>query len=184
MRMGAACSRPLMTEPTSIAIRALGASDAEAFRALRLTALAQAPEAFGASLADESTRPLERFAERLAPPAPSLVFGAFSGTDLVGVAGFLVYEGEKHRHIGLLWGVYLQPEQRGQGTAARLIGTLIAHARQHVVILHADVGADNHPARRLYESLGFQLYGVHPKALFVNGRYIDEALLALDFTER
>jgi len=173
-----------MTESTTITIRALGAPDAEAFRTLRLAGLADAPEAFGASLADESTRPLERFAERLTPPAPSLVFGAFSGPDLVGIAGFLAYEGEKHRHIGLLWGVYLQPDQRGRGTATRLIGTLIAHARQHVAILHADVGADNHAARRLYESLGFRLYGIQPKALFVNGRYIDEALLALDFTER
>lgn len=172
-----------MTGPASITIRALGASDAEAFRTLRLAGLADTPEAFGASLADESARPLERFTERLTPPAPSRVFGAFSGPDLVGIAGFLAYDGEKHRHIGLLWGVYLRPDQRGKGTAARLIEALIAHARQHVVILHADVGADNHAARRLYEGLGFRLYGVQPKALCMDGRYIDEAMLALDFTE-
>lgn len=171
-----------MSEPASITIRALGASDAEAFRILRLAGLADTPEAFGASLAEESARPLERFTERLTPPAPSLIFGAFSGPDLVGIAGFVAYEGEKHRHIGLLWGVYLLPDQRGRGIAARLIGTLIAHARQHVAILHADVGVDNHAARRLYEGLGFKLYGVQPKALCVGGRYIDEAMLALDFT--
>lgn len=172
-----------MTEPTTVTIRALGAPDAEAFRTLRLAGLADAPEAFGASLAEESSRPLERFAERLTPPAPSLVFGAFSGSELVGIAGFLAYEGEKHRHIGLLWGVYLLPAQRGRGIAARLIETLIAHARQHIVVLHADVGVDNRAARRLYEGLGFKLYGVQPKALCVDGRYIDEAMLALDFTE-
>ena len=61
----------------------------------------------------------------------------------------------------------------------RAQGALIARRQA----LHADVGVDNRAARRLYDSLGFKLYGVQPKALCVDGRYIDEAMLARDFTE-
>ena len=163
-------------------IRPLAAVDAEIFRTLRLAALREAPEAFGSSYEEETARPLSNFAERLSAPDPSLTFGAFVDDTLCGVAGFRRESGLKTCHIGLLWGVYVAPAQRGTGLAKALVESVIAHARRHVVILHADVGADNHAARRLYEALGFRCYGVQPKALLVHGRFVDEALLALDFS--
>lgn len=168
-----------MTMPSLV--RPLVVADAPAFRALRLEALRTHPEAFGASHDDEAARPLASFAERLAPAAPSRVFGGFAEGELRGMAGFLAYGGEKKRHIGLLWGVYVAPEGRGSGLAQALIETVIAHAAQHVAILHADVGVDNGAARRLYERLGFRCYGIQPKALCIDGVFIDEAMLALDF---
>jgi ribosomal protein S18 acetylase RimI-like enzyme len=172
-----------MTEPASITIRSLAAADAEAYRAIRLAALAEAPEAFGASLAEESARPLERFAERLTPPAPSLVFGAFVGRDLVGTAGFLAGSSEKSHHRGTLWGVYVAPTARGRGTGEALVAAAIAQAKRHVVVLQARVVTTNRTARKLYERLGFRPYGIESKALRVAGAYFDEALLSLDFSE-
>lgn len=163
-------------------VRPLSLADAVAFRTLRLAALREAPEAFGSSYEEETARPLSDFADRLSAPEPSLTFGAFVGGALCGIAGFRRESGLKTRHIGLLWGVYVAPTQRGTGLAKALVESVIAHARRHIVILHADVGADNHAARRLYEGLGFRCYGVQPKALLVDGRFIDEALLALDFS--
>jgi ribosomal protein S18 acetylase RimI-like enzyme len=164
-------------------IRPLGPGDAGAFRAQRLQALATAPEAFGASHAEEAARPLSAFAERLAPPAPSLVFGAFVRDELVGSAGFLAATSAKSRHKGTLWGVYVMPEQRGRGFARRLVEAVIAHAAQHVLILNANVVTTNAVARALYETLGFRGYGIEAKALCVDGVFHDEALLALDFSE-
>ena len=172
-----------MADQSATTIRPLTAADAPAYRALRLSALADTPAAFGASHGQEAAEPLDWFAARLAPPPPSRVYGAFDGDILIGIAGFLAYHGEKKRHIGLLWGVYLAPAGRRRGIAAALVGAVIAHARQHVVLLHADVGVDNQPARRLYERLGFHCYGIQPKALRIDGIFHDEAMLALDFSQ-
>jgi RimJ/RimL family protein N-acetyltransferase len=172
-----------VAETGETAVRLLAAGDAAAYRALRLAALASAPEAFGASLDEEAARPLDWFVERIAPAPPSRVYGAFAGDDLVGMAGFLANGSGKKRHIGLLWGVYLAPAQRGRGVAAALVGAVVAHAAQHVVILRADVGTGNAAARRLYERLGFRCYGIQPKALRIDGVFHDEAMLALDFLQ-
>ena len=70
---------------TSIQIRLLGPADVDAFRAIRLEALKCNPEAFGSTFEVEKLRPLAWFSERL---DNSDVFGAFRGSELVGVAGF------------------------------------------------------------------------------------------------
>ncbi|HEY5797039.1 MAG TPA: GNAT family N-acetyltransferase [Bosea sp. (in: a-proteobacteria)] len=171
-----------MADLTTATIRPLTAEDAPAYRALRLSALADTPAAFGASHREEAAQPLDWFTARITPLPPSRVYGVFNGNALIGIAGFLAYGGEKKRHIGLLWGVYVAPAGRGSGIAAALVGAVIAHAREHVLVLHADVGVDNQPAQRLYERLGFGSYGIQPKALRIDGVFHDEAMLALDFT--
>jgi len=165
-----------------VKIKPLNATHAEAYRNLRLQALATAPEAFGASHAEEAARPLSAFAERINPPEPSRVFGAFAGNQLVGIAGFMVATSPKSRHKGTLWGVYVAPEQRGRGIARGLVEAVIAHATRHVVMLQANVVMTNQHARTLYEGLGFQTYGIETKALCVDGVFHDEALLALDLS--
>jgi ribosomal protein S18 acetylase RimI-like enzyme len=127
-------------------------------------------------------RPFSAFAERIAPAAPSLVFGAFARQELVGMAGFLAGTSAKSRHKGMLWGVYVMPKQRGRSLARQLVEAVIAHAAQHVLVLNANVVTTNTAARTLYEKLGFRCYGVEAKALCVNGVFYDEALLALDFS--
>jgi GNAT superfamily N-acetyltransferase len=165
-------------------IAALGAADAPAYRALRLAGLAEAPEAFGASHAEEAARPPDYFAARLSQPPPNRIFGAFDADALVGTAGFVMMSAqEKSRHKGLLVGMHVTPAERGKGVGAALLEAVIAHARGHVVILQAHVGAQNRPAYRLYERLGFRPFGLEPKALLVDGVYVDEALMALDFSE-
>lgn len=45
--------------------------------------------------------------------------------------------------------------------------------------LNLSVMSDNLAAKRLYASVGFELYGVERRALKHGGRYFDEDLLAL-----
>ncbi len=161
-------------------LRQLGASDAAAYRDLRLLGLRSHPEAFGASFEDEAARPQEWFAERLASNA---VWGGWrdSAPDLAGVAGLQVSGSAKARHKGVLWGMFVRPEARGTGLAAALAGRVLAHARGVVEEVRLSVVASNAAAIRLYTRLGFRPYGVEPRALKVGGEYHDEVLMALRF---
>jgi RimJ/RimL family protein N-acetyltransferase len=159
-----------------IKLRRLGPDDASAYREIRLEALADSPHAFSSTLESEQAQPLDRFATRL---ADDFVLGAFSGPYLVGVAGFYVQPRPKHRHKGMLWGMYVRPDHRAAGIGRKLVDAIIAHARQHVELLQLFVVADNMPARRLYASLGFVEYGIERHATKYQGEYHDDVLMAL-----
>jgi ribosomal protein S18 acetylase RimI-like enzyme len=158
-------------------IRRLTSADATAYREIRLAGLRDTPEVFGSTFARESTQPLAWFCDRL---SNSAVFGAFHLAALLGVAGLAIREGEKERHKGLLWGMYVRPDARKAGLGRRLVEAVIDHARASVEVIQLSVISDNQPARRLYGSLGFVEYGLERDSLKQNGRYYDEILMALD----
>jgi RimJ/RimL family protein N-acetyltransferase len=161
-------------------IRALTPEDAEPYLALRVTALATSPEAFGSSVDEEQAMTAHEVRARCAPAAPSVVFGAFAGDRLVGIAGFAANRKFKQRHKGLLWGVFVAPQCRGAGLGKRLVQRVIEHAAKHVLMLHANVTTGNQTARQLYHRLGFAAIGIERKALLVDGTFHDEELLALE----
>jgi ribosomal protein S18 acetylase RimI-like enzyme len=161
----------------NIQIRRLMPADAARYREIRLKGLKCSPEAFGSTYETESVQPLSNFAERL---GTSAVFGAFRGTELLGIAGFAARKGAKEAHKGLLWGMYVQPDARTAGVGRRLVEAVIDFARQRVELLQLSVVSDNEQARRLYASLGFIQYGVEKHSLKQHGRYYDEILMALD----
>ena len=158
-------------------IRRLTSADAAAYREIRLAGLRDTPEAFGSTFARESTQPLTWFCDRL---GNSAVFGAFHLTALLGVAGLAIREGEKERHKGLLWGMYVRPDARKAGVGRRLVEAVVDHARAHVEVIQLSVISGNEPARRLYSSLGFVEYGLERDSLKQSGRYYDEILMGLD----
>lgn len=167
-----------------VRVRPLVEEDWVAFRALRLVALSDTPEAFGASHIEEAAQPDTFFRSSLSAEEPNKVFGAFSDSgDLVGIAGFRATFSAKSRHKGVLWGVYVVAGWRGDGVGRALVGAVIAHATRHVLVLQARVVTTNRAAHSLYARLGFAPYGIESKALYVNSQFYDEALLALDFTQ-
>lgn len=153
-------------------IRRLGPRDLGAYKALRLEALKAAPEAFGTAY-EEAAHQSEAYfrgaLERLA------VFGAFDADDaLAGMVAFARRLGLKAQHVGDIISVYVGPSLRGTGASLALIEMAVDHARHHVIQLELGVGTYNAAAIRLYEKAGFRIYGTEPRALYVNGRFIDE----------
>ena len=146
------------------------------YRAIRLEALKNSPDAFSSTIDAEKDRPLDGFAARL---ADAFVLGAFRGSQLVGVAGFYVQPGPKHAHKGMLWGMYVQPQHSAAGVGRRLVEAIIDHANRHVELLQLFVISDNAGARRLYGSLGFVEYGIERHATKYRGEYHDDVLMAL-----
>ncbi len=123
----------------TFAVRRLTASDAEAYRVLRIEGLTLSPSAFGSSLADEKHRPASDWAERL---DKGFAFGLFEAGALVGVAGFYREAMRNTEHRGHLVGVYLTPRARGRGGSDHLIASVIGEARKHVLQLHLSVTAE------------------------------------------
>ena len=159
----------------SVSVRRLTPADAALFREIRLEGLRHDPDAFGSTFEEESGEPPAFFAERL---ARSVVFGAFRGAELLGVAGFYVQPGPKHAHKGMLWGMYVRPQARGAGVGARLVEAVLDHARRHVELIQLSVISENLAARRLYERFGFAAYGLDKRGAKYRGRYHDDVLMA------
>lgn len=154
----------------------LGPEHALEFRVLRLEALERHPCAFAAAHDEESGKSVADVAERLVDQA---VFGGFAEGRLVGVAGFATPALAKKRHKGLLWGVYVCAHLRGYGLGRALVSRVIDHARDRVAQLHAAVVTGNSGACGLYRDLGFETYGIEPRALKVGERYFDQELMVL-----
>lgn len=172
-----------MIEPGSdYDIRPVTRAEAPAWRELRLEALKNHPLAFMSSYEEAVKRDLAAFAERIPEPGGvDVLFGVYAGGALSGCAGFGREPGEKERHKGFMWGVYLRPALRGRGIGEALIGRLIDHAREHVSLLRCSVTVDNASAADLYRRLGFVQYGIEPRSLRHQGRDYDEALLVISF---
>ncbi len=158
----------------SVAIRRLGVSDAEAFRALRLAALEEAPEAFGSTYDVEAARPLAEYEGRL---TTSTVFGACDRGELVGIAGFKQESGQKNAHKAFLWGMYVRVDARRHGIGAALIDAMAQSARESVEQLTLTVVQGNDAAVGLYRAAGFVAYGVEPRSLKTPAGYFDEVLM-------
>jgi predicted GNAT family acetyltransferase len=84
-------------------------------------------------------------------------WGAFVGRQLAAIVGLNAAYGS----VGQVGGVYARPEDRKKGLARAAMELLIEDSREHhhFTRLILFTGEENPGARRLYESLGFELTG-------------------------
>jgi RimJ/RimL family protein N-acetyltransferase len=160
-------------------IRFLTSQDVVVYRELRLQALSESPTAFASSFEQEACLTLTDFAKRLSTHdnLNSSIFGAFDESDrLIGMLGFSRENRPKRAHVGNLWSMYVLPKFRRRGVGATLLDRALSHAQQldglRQIILA--VTANNVAASYLYQSRGFEGFGLERDALFVDGRYLDE----------
>lgn len=168
-------------------IRLLTVGDAEAWWHLRLEALRNDPASFADSAEEHLTATVEIARERLSvgDPARNFVVGMFEDGKLAGTAGFYRSAHIKERHKGHVWGVYVRPESRGKGAARALMQEIIRRARGIDGLEQILLVASAHlPARKLYETMGFEAYGVEPRSLKLftektGVEYVDDVLMIL-----
>jgi ribosomal protein S18 acetylase RimI-like enzyme len=114
----------------------------------------------------------------------------FADGKLTATAGFYRYSHLKELHKGHIWGVYVRPESRGKGAARALMQEIIRRARGIQGLEQILLVASAHlPARKLYEALGFEAYGVEPRSLKIGkgkiaietagAEYVDDVLMIL-----
>ena len=165
-------------------IRPLLPADAPAYRALRLRAFAQHPQAFTSSAEDEARRPLSWSAERLSPhplQPHDMFWGAFEGDTLVGMVGLQGRYRPKERHNASVVGMYVAPESARRGVGRALMQALLDHARALPVLEQIDltVTAGNPSAQHLYETCGFTVYGILPHAVKIDAQDYAKVLMVL-----
>ena len=149
-------------------VRMLGPADATLYRALRLRALREHPDAFTSSYEQDRDQPVEAAAQRLAAHP---FWGAYQHAELYGFVGLERELRPKNRHKATVMGMYVAPEVGGQGVARALLDALLAHAGANgVESLVLTVTEGNERAQRLYQVAGFRSFGVEPDAIRVAGR--------------
>lgn len=154
-----------------IQVRRLTQDDAEIFREIRLEALEKHPETFQSTYESAAELPLDAFKQRLRQYA---LFGGFADGTLCGFVGFYPLKNPKISHKGLLWGMYVKEEARGTGLAEAMVEAVVEHAKDKVEQILLSVIEENERARRFYAKMGFEPYGLEPRALKIGDRYLGE----------
>ncbi|MEH6987423.1 GNAT family N-acetyltransferase [Cytobacillus firmus] len=161
-------------------IRLLRPDDAEIYKELRLEGLKKNPEAFGSSYEEEAGRPPEVYGERF-KTENSFHYGAFEDGKLIGVVSLVRDTGLKMKHRTNIYAMYVTESARKNGIGKSLVSKAVEKARSWdgVEQIHLAVMSENMPAKKLYASFGFEVYGKERHALKIDGKYFDEDLMAL-----
>lgn len=163
-----------------ITIRPILPEDAELFWSMRLAALKNHPEAFSSDYGESLKKPLLAVADGIQNDDDDFILGAFTErSKLAGMVGFHREQKRKLHHKGSVWGVYVDPQYRGQNIAKTLMKELISRASriEGLKQINLGVNAANDSAKRLYATVGFQVYGVERDSLYCDGTYFDEELM-------
>lgn len=138
---------------TTISVRPLQPADWDLYRAVRLAALADAPDAFGSTLGREQAFTEDRWRERLTRHCQFVAEDDDGACGLIGIlpAGPGVAE---------LVSMWVSPAARGRGAGDLLVREALRWAHDHdspQVLLWVAEGNDH--AERLYARHGFQRTG-------------------------
>ncbi len=156
-------------------VRRLTTEDAEAYWELRLEALKKNPEAFASSYEEaiQKDDPIKSTSRNM---ESGVTFGAFVDDALIGVITFVRGSGIKVRHKADLFAVYVTPSQRGKGAGRALLSRVLEHAKSQdaLIKLSVSVVSTNERAKHLYKSYGFKTVYIEEKALYVQGKFLNE----------
>ena len=168
---------------TIMTIRPLGPADAPAYRAQRLRALRDHPEAFGRT--PEEVDAVEVWANTSARnPTPTATSSSAPSTATRSPASPAAAASAPssiatRRTSGACTS---PPSIAAPVSARRLFVAAVTRARTWPDLdsLWLNVTTTNHGARALYASCGFRTVGIKPRTLKVGDRYYDEELMMLD----
>ncbi|HEX7065945.1 MAG TPA: GNAT family N-acetyltransferase [Bacillales bacterium] len=166
-------------------IRQFREEDAEQYRALRLEALRNEPEAFASSYEENRRKPLAETVKRIrAQSENNISLGAFLDKKCVGMVALIRKDRKKTAHKADLMSMYVSPDARGKGIGKALVKEVIAWGRQMEGLeqIQLTVVSTNETARNLYLSAGFSKYGTEPMAMKIGESYYDEDWMTLFLT--
>jgi GNAT superfamily N-acetyltransferase len=144
-----------------VEIREVTPEDWEVMRGIRLTALQEAPYAFGSTYAREAPFTKEQWLARLHDRAVTYLAYLPGSAEPAGIAGVYIEEDDDAGNQGPdVVSMWVRPAARGQKVGESLIeATADWASRRGFGVLYLWVTESNAPARHLYERCGFTLTG-------------------------
>lgn len=133
-----------------------------------LHAYAAAPDAFTSTAEERAGEPHAWWLSRVEDPKGlSQAFGAEVDAELVGTVTIEYSAKPKTRHKALLIGMFVRESGRGRGVGKALVQAALAaaSARSGILVVTLTVTDGNEPAIKLYESAGFESFGIEPMAI-------------------
>ena len=141
-------------------MRRVREADWRALRDVRLSALADSPDAFGSTLEREQAfgdTEWQEWARDAAAGTAEILVLAWLETEPVGIVGAFAEEGRDHIHLIAMW---VAPQARRAGVGRALIDAVVAWAVEiGAPAVRLDVADDNVDARHLYDASGFSSTG-------------------------
>jgi RimJ/RimL family protein N-acetyltransferase len=119
------------------------------------------------------------FEGRIAPRdvLVAVVDGAVAGYASIGPAAPV----PANEHVLMIHGLAVDPAHHGRGLGQRLVAAAVDDARARGARrLRLRVLGHNPAARRVYEACGFVVEGVLREEFLLDGRYVDDVLMAVD----
>jgi len=164
-------------------ISQLTPADAMAYKALMLHAYEHAADSFTSTPQERALEADSWWLRRIDNPSGlTWVWGAFADAELVGTVTVEYTAKTKTRHKGLIVAMFVRESFRGQGLARKLMCAAIEHGieRQGLRVLQLEVTQGNAHAEQLYQSLGFEPFGVEPMAVWTSEGYRSKVHMWLD----
>ena len=141
-------------------IKATRDEDWAALKHVRLRALADTPQAFARTLAEEEEMPQDEWHRRATPSDSSANFLAVEDGETRGLVA--VFREMEHPDLAHLVAMWVDPALRGRGIGGSLVDAVITWCLEHrVPQVHLWVVESNTTAERLYRSRGFLPTGTH-----------------------
>ena len=166
----------------NITISRLNLDEWSKYKKLRLEALKNEPSSFSSSYEDSLKSPNDKWKEELQKSHNEdsiVMFFAKDGGRLVGMIGAFWQDKEKTKHIGNIFGVYVNPGYRGKGIGKLLMEAILNKLNDMPQIEKIKLGVvmQQTPALKLYEKYGFKIIGKCTKELKIGNEYYDEYLM-------
>ena len=161
--------------------------DAEHYRNIRLEALYNNPDSFGTTYDEEAILTIDNFRDKIPIiDNNNFILGCYKDKDLVGIVAFHQESRRKDRHKAYIRSMYVLPECRKEGIGKLLLDESIKRAKaiEEIEILLLDVVTNNLPAKQLYLSFGFQIYGREKMAYKLNHQYFDMESMSLSIKSK
>ena len=170
----------MSSDDHDVSVVALGPRDWRDLRAIRLEALRSEPVAYSSSYEETLVRPDEHWRQRLANDH-SVHLLARAQSRPVGMVGGYLGSDEGDDSVAVVFGMYVAIEHRGEGVGRLLLTSLIDRlsAFPQITTIRLGVTETQEPARRLYESVGFQVVGKTEDGIVVDDRRYDELIMEL-----